>query len=69
MADQIDIDSLVYQMRELIPTLKDLSSTRTTSGSSGDRGSDKIVMAIAKLSAKLDENTKSKTTLKVKKVE
>ena len=61
MADQIDIDSLVYQMRELIPTLKDLSSTRTTSGSSGDRGSDKIVMAIAKLSAKLDENTKSKT--------
>jgi hypothetical protein len=61
MAEQIDIDNLVYQMRELIPTLKDLSSTRTTSGSNSDRGSDKIVMAIAKLSAKLNENTKTKT--------
>jgi hypothetical protein len=61
MAEQIDIDNLVYQMRDLIPALKTLSETRTTGSASGDRGSDKIVMAIAKLAAKLDENTKTKT--------
>jgi len=60
MADQFDIDNLVRQLQELVPTLKSLTSTPSTKPST-DNGTDKIVMAIAKLSAKLDANTNSKT--------
>jgi hypothetical protein len=60
MADQLDIDNLVRQLQELIPALKSLDKTPTTGGNTADRGSDKIVMAISKLSAKLDQNTNSK---------
>jgi len=60
MADQLDIDNLVRELANLVPALSNLTKTPTTGGSDANRGTDKIVMAIGKLSAKLDQNTNSK---------
>jgi hypothetical protein len=60
MADQLDIDNLVRQLQDLVPALSNLTKTPTTGGSDTGKGTDRIVMAIAKLSAKLDQNTNSK---------
>jgi hypothetical protein len=59
--DEQLIQDLIRQLQELIPALKQLGQTSTTASPSKNDGTDKIVMAIAKLSAKLDKNTTSKT--------
>ena len=59
--DEQLLQDLIRQLQDLIPALKQLGQTSTTAGSSKNDGADKIVMAIAKLSAKLDKNTTSKT--------
>ena len=53
MADQLDIDNLVRELQDLVPALSNLTKTPTTGGSDTGKGTDRIVMAIAKLSAKL----------------
>ena len=59
--DEQLIQDLIRQLQELIPALKKLGETSTTASPNRNDGTDKIVMAIAKLSAKLDKNTTSKT--------
>jgi phosphoglycerate-specific signal transduction histidine kinase len=52
---------LIEELKRLIPVLKSMSSTRGTEDSkSNDRGSDRIVNALARLTATIDTNNKTK---------
>jgi hypothetical protein len=52
---------LIEELRRLVPVLNSMSSTRGTEDTkSGDRGTDKIVNALARLTATLDTNNRTR---------
>lgn len=50
-----DLSQLVEQLRRLIPALQAMSGTGTTGSGSRDRSTEKLVLAIAKLTASVDK--------------
>ncbi len=56
MADQIDIDELVRDLKELIPLLRNLGSTPTTKTGT-DQGVERIINALGKLNATIKGQT------------